>query len=159
MDTFCLNSLDDTRHLGRLLAKYIPASKIKALLLYGDLGSGKTTLTRELVTALPGGDRAEISSPSFTLCNHYPTSPSVLHCDLYRCQENLPDEILDALERRDVLSIIEWAEFLPPEDRPENRLDIFLKTCERGRLLTLATYGQQAGQLAVKLHDDWSCPA
>ena len=64
--TFVLKSLDDTTRLGTLLAGMMQnAPQVRALLLQGDLGSGKTTLTRSLVAALPGGDQAEISSPSF----------------------------------------------------------------------------------------------
>ena len=97
--TFVLESLDDTARLGTLLAGMMQnAPQVRALLLQGDLGSGKTTLTRSLVAALPGGDQAEISSPSFTICNNYPTCPPVLHCDLYRCPASLPDEVWDALD-------------------------------------------------------------
>ena len=97
--TFVLKSLDDTTRLGTLLAGMMQnAPQVRALLLQGDLGSGKTTLTRSLVAALPGGDQAEISSPSFTICNNYPTCPPVLHCDLYRCPASLPDEVWDALD-------------------------------------------------------------
>ena len=75
--TFVLESLDDTARLGTLLAGMMQnAPQVRALLLQGDLGSGKTTLTRSLVAALPGGDQAEISSPSFTICNNYPTCPA-----------------------------------------------------------------------------------
>ena len=63
--TFVLESLDDTARLGTLLAGMMQnAPQVRALLLQGDLGSGKTTLTRSLVAALPGGDQAEISSPA-----------------------------------------------------------------------------------------------
>ncbi len=66
----------------------MPWGKIRALYLRGTLGSGKTTLTRGLVAALPGGEDAEVASPSFTLCNIYPTRPALLHADLYRMGDN-----------------------------------------------------------------------
>ena len=81
-------------------------SGIAALLLRGPLGSGKTTLTRALVEALPGGDQAEVASPSFTLCNYYPTTPPVMHCDLYRSPGSLPDEIAEGLDKPEIFSIL-----------------------------------------------------
>lgn len=69
-----LRNREETRRMGQWLAAHLPDSGVRALLLRGPLGSGKTTLTSALVQALPGGDAAEVSSPSFTLCNHYPTT-------------------------------------------------------------------------------------
>jgi len=83
-----------------------PAEHVRAVLLHGPLGAGKTTFVRGFVEALPGSEAAEVSSPSFTLCNSYPTRPAVLHCDLYRSEDltpdgtlaNLPEEVDEALE-------------------------------------------------------------
>ena len=73
-----LDSFQRTKELGRHLAEILPACRpMPALLLDGDLGAGKTTLTRELVLCLPGGEQAEISSPTFTLVNIYLTCPQV----------------------------------------------------------------------------------
>ena len=98
------------------------------LLLQGDLGAGKTTLVRLLVEALPGSERAEVSSPSFTLCNSYATTPEVLHFDLYRLEPwQDDDDLADALEmaeNRDLLLIIEW-----PERMKESLLPVDLIYC------------------------------
>ena len=97
---FVLNNADDTMELGRMLAEAMTASPVRALYLYADLGGGKTTLTRGFVSALPGGERAEVASPSFTLCNVYPTQPEILHADLYRLSEgaSMPEEMEEMLE-------------------------------------------------------------
>ena len=150
-----LDNLEETRRLGRWLADHLPVSGVRALLLRGPLGSGKTTLTSALVQALPGGDKAETASPSFTLCNHYPTTPAVLHCDLYRSVGGLPDEILDGLEDPAVLTVVEWAEYLSPADLPEEILDISLKACEKSRLLTLQAHGSSAAKLLCDLCAHW----
>ena len=81
--TLELRAADETAALGSILARAMTNSPF-SLLMTGDLGCGKTTLTRALVEALPGGESAETSSPSFTLCNVYPTTPPIVHCDLYR---------------------------------------------------------------------------
>jgi len=104
-------------------------------LLRGEIGSGKTTLTRFLVEALPGGDRAEVSSPSFTLCNVYPTTPQVLHCDLYRVGGAVPEEISEVLDAGDMAVLVEWAEYLPVEQRPQDFLDIYLQACNDYRIV------------------------
>ena len=170
--TFVLKSLDDTTRLGTLLAGMMQnAPQVRALLLQGDLGSGKTTLTRSLVAALPGGDQAEISSPSFTICNNYPTCPPVLHCDLYRCPASLPDEVWDALDADAGICIVEWAQYIPEAALPKEFLDIRLESCEKGRFLTVMAHGQasqalaqaavdtakaEAQALAQELHTAWT---
>ena len=83
-----LTSPEDTMELGAMLARAMSASTVRNLYLFADLGGGKTTLARGFVAALPGGETAEVASPSFTLCNVYPTRPEVLHADLYRLSEN-----------------------------------------------------------------------
>lgn len=156
MAAISLNSLEDTRRLGQCLARALESDNaVRALLLRGPLGSGKTTLTRALVEALPGGAQAEVASPSFTLCNHYPTTPPVQHCDLYRSLGSLPDEIAEGLENPSVLTILEWAEYLPPADLPEEFLDISFKACERKRVLTLHAYGPNAEALLCRLRGQW----
>ena len=94
-----LNNAEDTVEFGRMLAEAMSASPVRSLYLFADLGGGKTTLTRGFVSALPGGEHAEVASPSFTLCNVYPTRPEVLHADLYRLSEgaSMPEEMEDLM--------------------------------------------------------------
>lgn len=157
MLTIHSTSLEHTAALGRALAAALIHSPVRALLLRGDLGSGKTTLTRALVEALPGGTEAEICSPSFTICNQYPTQPHVLHCDLYRCPQSPPDDVLDALDDTDgmdVLTIIEWANFLPSSALPQEYLDITLQTCKNNHSLTLQAHGAAAEMLLRGLQQE-----
>lgn len=120
------------------------------LLLQGDLGAGKTTLVRMLVENLPGGKEAEVSSPSFTLCNSYATAPEVLHFDLYRLEPwQDDDELADALEmaeNRDLLLIIEW-----PERMKESLLPVELVYCSltagaSGRVAAFKTRNESGRQ-------------
>lgn len=151
-----LFSLDETERFARMLTEALRLHpKVKTLLLNGDLGSGKTTLTRYMVLSLPGGSEAEVASPSFTLCNHYPTKPPILHCDLYRCAYAVPEELFEALDNPKFLNIIEWSTFLPKQDRPEEYLDIALKACEKDRLLTLQACGSCAEALLRHLRGQW----
>lgn len=156
MAQIVLSSLDDTDRFAQTLMKALRKHpQVKTLLLNGDLGSGKTTLTRYMTLTLPGGTEAEVASPSFTLCNHYPTEPPILHCDLYRCAGAVPEELYEALDNPKFLNIIEWSTFLPMQDRPEEYLDIDLKACEEGRLLTVQAYGPCAEALLRYLRGQW----
>ena len=157
-----LATLEDTRNFGALLARLLPSSGVRALLLRGGLGSGKTTLTAALVRALPGGGEAEVASPSFTLCNIYPTHPPLVHCDLYRSPGRAPEELLDALDAADTLVAVEWADSLDPAVLPDDFLDISLKMVDDGRLLLLNGAGPLgmalAGELARALERGPSLP-
>ncbi|MBO4300148.1 MAG: tRNA (adenosine(37)-N6)-threonylcarbamoyltransferase complex ATPase subunit type 1 TsaE [Desulfovibrio sp.] len=144
-----------TQHFGDILARAVTQHGPTALLLRGSLGSGKTTLTRALVNALPGGDAAEPSSPTFTLCHSYPTTPPILHCDLYRCPGYPPEEVLDALDNTDILTVVEWAEYLPAAFLPQDYLDIELQACDEQRLLTLHPCGVVATALQHLLLQKW----
>lgn len=169
-----LNDADDTMELGRMLGLALAAERpagerVRALYLFGDLGGGKTTLTRGLVAALPGGGDAEVASPSFTLCNEYPTRPPVLHADLYRLGRgaSLPEELeACAEEEAAALLVLEWPEHLNPVDYAPDRLDVALapygaeppenldipgQPCERKRLAGITAHGDAARRLLAEL--------
>lgn len=144
-----LKSLDDTAQLAKILA---PCIENQVVLLMGTLGSGKTTFVRYLVSELPGGENAEISSPSFTLCNIYPTIPEVLHYDLYRMppgsHEESLEEALDNIERsvagsqnKKLALLIEWAEHMPEIFIPEHRLELYWNVLPVGREVIIKGVG------------------
>lgn len=145
----------DTLRLGRVLALALAAQPgARTLLLSGGLGAGKTTLVRGLVEALPGGDDAEVSSPSFNICNMYPTRPETAHYDLYRLEQApgaalavADDALLDLLETegpRRALVIVEWAERLPVDVLPPDRLELTWLPATHGRLITAFARGEAA---------------
>ncbi|WP_428568584.1 MAG: tRNA (adenosine(37)-N6)-threonylcarbamoyltransferase complex ATPase subunit type 1 TsaE [Solidesulfovibrio sp. DCME] len=133
-----------TLTLGRALAGALAGVDSRAaLLLRGGLGSGKTTLVRGLALALPGGEEAEVASPSFNIVNIYPTRPTVRHVDLYRIPGGDPcvEEHLEAGAERDDLVIVEWAEYLPVLAVPPDRLEIEWLPAEAGRRCRLTAAG------------------
>lgn len=100
----------ETRALGAVVASLVSPGDV--VLLIGELGSGKTVLTKGLVAALGGGEST--TSPTFVLCHVYPTIPPVAHVDCYRLEpgDDLADLALDeALEDGSVL-VVEWGERL-----------------------------------------------
>ena len=144
-----LNDIPDTARLGAVLATTILVVNPGAILLYGDLGAGKTTLTRYFVENLPGGKEAEVSSPSFTICNIYCTSPLVHHFDLYRLDSGTSDEALaESLDDQSVLTIVEWPDRIPFGDMPVDGLKCrFLQdetgSARRVELMALNHLGDQ----------------
>lgn len=78
------------------------------VLLHGDLGAGKTTLVRGIVSAIPGTQPDEVSSPTFTLIHDY--GAGVFHIDLYRLDEARQIDTLGLEEIFDQarLVLIEW---------------------------------------------------
>jgi tRNA threonylcarbamoyladenosine biosynthesis protein TsaE len=135
-----------TLSLGADLARaMIELNLFPALLLQGALGAGKTTFVRGLVQALPGGDLAEVASPSFNYMNSYPTRPETSHFDLYRLrQQDLDDELLDAMQNTDTLVIVEWAEFYPQRHRPQAYLFFYFSLLPQGRDLSITAQGDDA---------------
>ena len=83
------------------------------LLLFGELGVGKTAFVRGLAKGLKL-DSDSVSSPTFTLINEYRGRPTFYHVDLYRVDPNEVDD-LGLIELGDSQGIIaiEWADHLP----------------------------------------------
>ncbi len=155
--TTVLRDTDSTLRFGRTLASVLPQqAPYPALLLKGDLGAGKTTMTRGLVEALPGGGDAEVASPSFTLMHLYPTRPECAHIDLYRLEGMRPDaSIQEVLEQDNLLVIIEWAEYLPENSLPEEHMLLSWRTWQSGRELTIDAHGNAAASLLERLRSAW----
>ena len=121
--TFYTNSAEQTIALGRELSPQLRG----AVLLIGDLGAGKTTLTKGIVEARGVATADAVSSPTFTLVHQYGDDDPVFHIDLYRLEETRQVESLglDDLFRSGALVLLEWAERFPqllPADRTEIRL-------------------------------------
>lgn len=147
--TLHLPDADATMRLGGILAQALEKmARPPALLLQGGLGSGKTTLVRGLVERLPGAENAEVSSPSFNICNLYPTTPPVAHYDLYRLEGMGPDEgLLDQLADPAALVVVEWIEYLDEKYWPEDRLHLAWRPTTAGRTLRITAAGEASAML------------
>ncbi|HEV2113240.1 MAG TPA: tRNA (adenosine(37)-N6)-threonylcarbamoyltransferase complex ATPase subunit type 1 TsaE, partial [Terriglobales bacterium] len=114
-EQFVTNSAEETTNLGRRLARRLNPPIL--VLLSGDLGSGKTTLTKGIVSALGAAREDEVTSPTFTLVHVYGKERKVFHGDLYRI-ESFHD--FETLGLEDVFAnpavvILEWSERSPLE--------------------------------------------
>ena len=122
MSVFETHSPEETIDLGRRIAHQLPSRAV--VLLIGNLGAGKTTLAKGIITGLGAAIPEEVSSPTFTLIHEY---GRVYHIDLYRL--DLPEQAatlgLEEIFDRDAIVLIEWGERFPrlmPPDRIEIRL-------------------------------------
>lgn len=102
---------EDMEKVGKQIASTIKGGDV--ILLYGELGSGKSTLTKGLIQEL--GVKEVATSPTFTLMNVYkathPQIKKVVHCDTYRLKDKDDLEnvgVTDYLYKPDTLCIIEW---------------------------------------------------
>jgi tRNA threonylcarbamoyladenosine biosynthesis protein TsaE len=100
-----------------------------AVLLIGNLGAGKTTLTKGIVEGLGVAAADAVSSPTFTLIHQYGEDDPVFHIDLYRLEQARQVESLglDDLFRSGALVLLEWAERFPAL-LPAERIEIQLRT-------------------------------
>ncbi len=107
------DSYEKTEQLGEKIADLLQAGDV--VVLNGDLGVGKTTLTRGLARGL--GIKRNVKSPTFTLIREYKDGRVPLyHMDAYRL-ESSPDEDLgfDEYFNGDGITIVEWPQFIKDE--------------------------------------------
>lgn len=102
-----LANADQTAHCGAVLARHCEGAVIY---LEGDLGAGKTTLSRGMLRAL--GVQGAVKSPTFSLVEIYSLPAfTVYHLDLYRLVD--PDEVdylgLDDQRQLNDVLLVEWA--------------------------------------------------
>lgn len=107
------HSAEETIAWGRKLAETLQPPVL--VLLSGELGSGKTTLTKGIVAGLHAAQEDEVTSPTFTLVHEYGSGQKVFHGDLYRIESFHDFETLgleDAFAQPAVV-ILEWSEKFP----------------------------------------------
>lgn len=143
-----------TAALGAALARALEPGV--SIYLHGDLGAGKTALTRALLHA--AGHAGHVKSPTYTLAEPYSVmiagrAVEAIHFDLYRMAS--PEEFLDAGFREyfnhQTLCIVEWPEkagsVLPTPD-----INIFLTVSGEGRDVELQGLSDQGSQCLDRLH-------
>ena len=143
MTTFLLDDAEATTRLGQAVAPLLEPSE--AVLLYGPLGMGKSTLARGLIRALTTPDE-DVPSPTFTLVQFYESDPPVAHFDLYRLTR--PEEAFEigldeALDEG--CAVIEWPERLgeaPERFLGPDRLTLIIAEDGDGRLATVSGAGR-----------------
>lgn len=151
----CLKDEAATAALGAALAGALAPGL--AIYLHGDLGAGKTALTRALLHA--AGHPGHVKSPTYTLAEPYSVviagrETEVIHFDLYRMAS--PEEFLDAGFREyfnhNTICIVEWPEKASPV-LPKPDINVFLTVSStQGRDVELQALSEQGSQCLDRMH-------
>lgn len=150
--TLKATGVDQTVSLGETIGKALNAGDVVALT--GDLGAGKTTLTRGLAIGLGVTDL--IHSPTFTVVHEHKGRIPLYHIDLYRlCSAELESIGFEEYLESGGVTVIEWAERAEGE-LPVSRLNIDLRNCYSepdSREVTLGTDSDRFASLLKELAD------
>jgi tRNA threonylcarbamoyladenosine biosynthesis protein TsaE len=128
MKRYISKGTDETKAIGFSLGKQLKPGDVVGL--YGELGAGKTVMTKGIAGAF-GIDDRDVVSASFTIISEYDTMPPFLHIDLYRvgnAGEITELGLWEHLEGGGV-SVVEWAE-KAEEGLPEGAIRVRLKSID-----------------------------
>ena len=144
MKSFKTNSEQETIDLGRAIAKDLPRKVV--VLLIGNLGAGKTALSKGVLSGLGVATPEEVTSPTFTLIHEYGEGRAY-HIDLYRLdtEAEIATLGLDDLFDREAVVLIEWGERFP-KLMPENRWEIRIEAEDDSRTFELREIVGGAGR-------------
>jgi len=108
------HSPEETLAFGRELATLVQPPCL--VVMEGELGSGKTVLTKGIVAGLGAAPESEVTSPTFALVHEYSGGERVYHLDLYRVEglRDLATLGLDEMLGQHATVIVEWGEKLGP---------------------------------------------
>jgi len=151
---FTSKNAEETIKFGKALGTLLTNGHVVALI--GDLGTGKTTMVKGIVTGLDVKDSRNVKSPTFSLAHKYNGRIPVYHIDAYRLSgsQELLDIGSDEMIFGNGVTIIEWADNVP-DSLPEEYLKITLThVSEERRNIKACAYGKRYDQI-IQLLRDW----
>jgi tRNA threonylcarbamoyladenosine biosynthesis protein TsaE len=122
-----IKSLDQLNQVSLKIITKI--DKEDCVLLFGEIGVGKTTLTRAFINNIQSQnkvDKTEVLSPTFNIVYEYEVgSFKIMHYDLYRLKNEKDFQQLGVFDQNiNNIKVIEWAEII--KDKPGDRLEIYM---------------------------------
>ena len=129
--TFVINNIEQTEKLAELLSHLLEPGH--TILLTGDLGAGKTTLTQGVGKFL--GVKRHMTSPTFNIIKSYHSHVkdcTVHHMDCYRLEDSDDDLGFDEYFNDESINIVEWPQFIE-EYWPDEHLDINIEYIDETR--------------------------
>ena len=141
------NSPEQLEDIGKKIGSLLEKSSV--ILLDGDLGAGKTTLTKGIAKGLEIDEI--VNSPTFTIAKMYQGRMILNHLDVYRL-EGLDEDIgIEDYVSEDEILVVEWSKFLDDEVFPEY-LHIFIEYVDDHRELTFKAKGKYYEELLEKVN-------
>ncbi len=142
----------ETQNFGRNLAELIEIPAL--ILLKGELGTGKTLITKAAVSAL--GYQGDVTSPTFNLVQEYQAEVEIIHMDLYRLDrsEELVEIGFEDYLNRDALIFIEWPELALPLIPADFIFINIEKISAEQRKITVRGEGEQSRLLIERLNQE-----
>ena len=122
-----IKSIDQLNQVTLKIIKKI--NQEDCILLFGEIGTGKTTLTRALINNLQNQNKqveTEVLSPTFNILYEYEISKlKIMHYDLYRLKTESDVRQLGIFNQTiKNIKVIEWAEII--KDKPDDRLEVYI---------------------------------
>ena len=147
-----LNNLKETEKFGIFLGENLKPGDV--VCLNGDLGAGKTTLTKSIAKGLGIDDY--VTSPTFTIVNEYYGKTDLYHIDTYRLDDKIDVDYLgfDEYFYSDGVTIVEWAEKIR-DALPEEYMEINIKSHDDKRDLEINYLGNRFDKLKEKLDENF----
>ena len=147
-----LNNLEETEKFGLFLGENLRPGDV--VCLNGDLGAGKTTLTKSIAKGLGIDDY--VTSPTFTIVNEYYGKIDLYHIDTYRLDDMVDVDYLgfDEYFYSDGVTIVEWAEKIR-DALPEEYMEINIKSHDDKRDLEINYLGNRFDKLKEKLDESF----
>lgn len=143
----CTENLEQTHALGEKIGRAVRENMV--ILLDGDLGAGKTTLTQGIARGL--GISRNVTSPTFTILKIYQGRMPLYHIDAYRLEGAVQDLGFEELMEDDGLTVIEWSEFVSYLI-PDEYLKITISLLEEdSRRFVFAADGMQYEELLEEI--------
>lgn len=145
-----LHNLEETEQFAQKIGQVAQPGDV--LILSGDLGAGKTTLTKGIALGL--GITQMIKSPTYTIIREYIEGRLPLyHMDIYRVTEGAGDLGLEEYFEGDGLSVVEWGTLLEDE-LPADYVELTLSQVpadENVREVTLTAHGEQGAAFLARM--------
>ncbi len=144
-----------TSKIGALLAEIV--NKGDLVLLYGQLGAGKSALARALVRALLATSDLEVPSPTFLLVLPYQGEGwSILHVDLYRLNDPREVEELGLDNELNALVLVEWPQRVPElENKADLRISLEIPRDGQGRRIKIRSLSERHDLSALHRAFGW----
>ncbi len=131
-----INNVDQTNKFGKLVGAKLTNNMV--ILLRGDLGAGKTTFAKAVLSSL---DIDEAQSPTFTIVKEYDGKHKVYHMDLYRLSNDEIDHEIDDYIHSEGIKLIEW---------PDNQKEIIPNN---HMSVTISRIGDNKREFVVEAND------